>query len=206
MAGWTYTTLLQAIQDFVVSDEATFVTNIPVIVQQAEDRILKSVQLPEFRKNVTGVTAASDQYLGIPTDFLSVYSLAVDNTGYEYLLFKDVSFIREAYPLNTTEDTPKYYAIFDDTYFILAPTPDAIYTVEMHYFCRPESIVTASTSWLGTNAESVLLYACLYEAQIFLKGDPDELQSALTQYQTALDQLKLLGEGRNKVDQYRSGF
>ena len=204
--SWTYTTLLQSIQDYVESDEATFVAEIPNIVKQAEDRILKSVQLPEFRKNVTGVTAASDQYLGIPTDFLSVYSLAVDNTGYEFLLFKDVSFIREAYPLNTTEGVPKYYSIFDDTYFLLAPTPDGIYNVEMHYFYKPASIVTASTSWLGTNAPAVLLWGCILEAQTFLKGDADELQTAESRYESALANLKLLGEGRNKVDQYRSGF
>jgi hypothetical protein len=164
--AWTYTTLKSALQDYLESTETTFVANIPIIVQQAEDRILKQVQLPDFRKNQTGLTTASDQYLGIPTDFLAPYSLAVNNSGYEYLLFKDVNFIREAYPLNTTEGVPKYYSIFEDTFFLLAPTPDAQYEVEIHYFFKPETIVTASTSWLGTHAEAALFSACVHEAVI----------------------------------------
>jgi hypothetical protein len=203
--AWTYTTLKQAIQDYMETDEDTLVTNIPVIVQQAEDRILKNVQLPDFRKNSTGTMTSSHQYVGIPTDFLSPYSLAVNNSGYEYLLFKDVSFIREAYPVAATEGTPKHYAIFTDTFFIVGPTPDSNYAIELHYFYRPETIVTAGSSWLGTHAESTLLAACLLEAYIFEKGDADLLQAYEARYKEALQELKILGEGRNTTDQYRSG-
>jgi hypothetical protein len=204
--AWTYTTLTEAILDYVESDEETLVSQIPNIIQQAEDRIIKSVQLPDFRKNVTGIVTGSNQYLGIPTDFLSVYSLAVDNTGYEYLLFKDVSFIREAYPQDSVTGVPKFYSIFDDQYFLLAPTPDTNYAVELHYFHKPESIVTAGTSWLGTNAPAVILWGSILEAQTFLKGDPDEMATAKEQYESALLNLKMLGEGRNKIDSYRSGI
>ena len=159
--AWTYAALNQAIQDYLETDETTFVANISIFTQQAEDRILKDIQLPEFRKNVTGSLSGSDQYLAMPTDYLSPYSLALDNTGYEFLLFKDVNFIREAYPLNSAEGTPKYYAAFDGDFFIVGPTPDQGYAVELHYFYKPETIVTASTSWLGDNAESALLYGCL---------------------------------------------
>ena len=203
--AWTYSTLSQAIQDYVQSDETTFVTNIPVIVQQAEDRILKSVQLPDFRRNQTGALTGSDQYLGMPTDFLSAYSLSIDNSGQEFLIFKDVNFVREAYPLNTTEAAPKYYAIFDSDFFIVGPTPDQAYTVELHYFHKPQTIVTAGTSWLGTNAESTLLYGCLIEAYTFLKGDADLIQLYMVRYEDELAKLKLLGEGRSRTDQYRNG-
>jgi len=203
--AWTYTTLSQAIQDYLETDETTFVANIPVIVQQAEDRILKQVQLPDFRKNATGTATASDQYLGIPTDFLAPYSLALDNSGYEFLLFKDVSFIREAYPSAATTGVPKYYAIFDDDFFILGPTPNANFAVELHYFHKPTSIVTASTSWLGTHAESALFSQCIHEAYVFLKGDPDLMAKYKEQADADVAALKLLGEGRNRIDNYRIG-
>ena len=203
--AWTYTTLLQAIQDYLENDEATFVANIPVIVKQAEDRILKAVQLPNFRKNSTGTLTTSDQYLGIPTDFLAPYSLSVDNSGATFLLFKDVNFIREVYPSASTEGVPKYYAIFEDDFFILGPTPDSTYTVELHYFYRPTSIVDGATSWLGTNAESTLLAACLLEAYIFLKGDPDLMAVYEKRYEQALIDLKELAGIRSKTDSYRNG-
>lgn len=203
--AWTYSTLSQALQDYMESDEPTFVNNIPIIIKQAEDRILKSVQLPDFRKNVTGTTTLNDQYLGIPNDFLAPYSLAVDNSGYEFLLFKDVNFIREVYPDNTSASVPKYYAIFDDQFFIMGPTPNAAFAVELHYFYKPPSIVDAGTSWLGTNAESSLLYGSLVEAYTFLKGDQDIMNFYQTRYDRALANLKLLGEGYNKTDSYRSG-
>lgn len=203
--AWTYATLSTAIQDYVETNEATFVTHIPTIVQQAEERILKSVQLPDFRKNVSGSMTASDQYLGIPTDFLAPYSLAVDNSGFEYLLFKDVNFIREAFPSVSTEGVPKYYAIFEDTFFIVGPTPNSNYAVELHYFYKPETIVTASTSWLGTNAEAALFSACVHEAYVFLKGDPDLMQKYKEQMDGDISALKILGEGRNRTDSYRLG-
>ncbi len=205
--AWTFTTLKQAIQDYTQNSETTFVNNLSVIITQAEDRILKSVQLPDFRKNSTGTTTSGNQYLSTPSDFLSPYSLAVDNTGYEYLMFKDVNFVREAYPQSSTQGVPKYYALFTDASFILGPTPNGNYTAELHYFYKPESITVASsgTSWLGDNAESSLLYGCLVEAYTFMKGDPDMMQLYAGRYEDALAKLKALGEGYSTTDSYRSG-
>jgi len=205
--AWTLTTLKSAIQDYLQTTETTFVNNLDTIITQAEDRILKSVQLPDFRVNKTGTLTTSNQYLSTPSDFLAPYSLAVDNSGYEFLMFKDVNFIREAYPDSTTTGVPKYYALFDDSSFILGPTPNSTFTVELHYFYKPESITTAAsgTSWLGDNAESSLLYGCLLEAYTFLKGDPDLMQLYATRYEDALGKLKALGEGYSTTDSYRSG-
>ena len=204
--AWTYATLKQAIQDYVQSDETTFVTDMPIIVKQAEDRILKDVQLPDFRKNVSGFMTSGDQYLCYPTDMLSPYSLSIDNSGSEFLLFKLVGFIREAYPVATTTGVPKHYAIFDTGNFIVGPTPNSAYATELHYFYRPESIVTADTTWLGTNAEATLLYGCLVEAYTFLKGDADLMKTYEARYKESLQSLKVLGEGRLKTDEYRSGI
>tara|TARA_A100000172_G_C3029270_1_gene106029 strand:+ start:122 stop:760 length:639 start_codon:yes stop_codon:yes gene_type:complete len=205
--AFTFTTLKQAIQDYLETNETTFVTNLPTIITQAEERILKSVQLPNFRKNVTGTTTQSNNYLETPTDFLAPYSLAVDNSGYEYLMFKDVNFIRQAYPVASTTGIPKHYAIFDDTTFILGPTPNAALTVELHYFYEPQSITVSSdgASWLGSNAENALLYGCLIEAYTFLKGEPDLLQLYQARYDSAMQELIALGEGYSTTDSYRSG-
>ena len=205
--AWTFTTLKNALQDYLETTETTFVSNLPVIITQAEDRILKSIQLPDFKKNSTGNTTSGTQYLTCPSDFLAPYSLAVDNSGYEFLLYKDVNFIREAYPSSSTTGIPKYYSLFDAESFILAPTPNANLTAELHYFYKPESITAASsgTSWLGDNAESTLLYGCLVEAYTFLKGEPDLLQLYATRYEDALAKLKGLGEGYDTTDSYRSG-
>ena len=202
--AWTYTTLLQALQDAVESDEPTLVTNIPILVQQAEDRILKDVQIPDFRKTQAGNMSVGDQYVSIPSDFLAPYSMAIDNSGVEFLIFKDVNFIREVYPSPGSTGVPRYYSIWNDEFFIVGPTPDDTYQIELHYFHRPESIVTAGTSWLGTHAESCLYYACLVEIAIFQRADEDVMQRFEQGYQRAIGQLKLLGEGRNKTDQYRS--
>ena len=205
--AWTFTTLKSALQDYLETTETTFVDNLPTIIKQAEDRILKSVQLPDFRKNSVGTTTSGNKYLTCPTDFLAPYSLAVDNSGYEFLLFKDVNFVREAYPSGSTTGIPKYYAMFDADNFIMAPTPNANLTAELHYFYKPESITAASsgTSWLGDNAESTLLYGCLVEAYTFLKGAPDLMQLYATRYEDALAHLKGLGEGYDTTDSYRSG-
>ena len=205
--AWTFTTLKEAIKDYTQNSETTFVNNLSVIIKQAEDRILKSVQLPDFRKNSTGTTTSGNKYLSMPDDFLAPYSLAVDNSGYEYLLFKDVNLIREAYPAASTQAVPKYYAIFTDSSFLLGPTPNSNYSVELHYFYKPESITAASsgTSWLGTNAESSLLYGCLYVAYTFMKGDADMLQLYAGRYEDALAKLNALGEGYSTTDSYRSG-
>jgi hypothetical protein len=205
--AWTFTTLKAAIQDYLETTETSFVANLPAIIRQAEDRILKSVQLPDFRKNSIGTTSDGNKYLQVPDGFLAPYSLALDNSGYEFLLFKDVNFIREAYPVATDKGTPKYYGIFDSENFILGPTPSSNFAVELHYFYKPDSITTASsgTSWLGTNAESTLLYGSLVEAYTFLKGEADLMQLYVGRYEEAITNLKGLAEGYDTTDSYRSG-
>ena len=205
--AFTFTTLKSAMQDYLQNTETTFVDSLPTIIVQAENRILKSVQLPDFRKNTTGTMTSGNAYLSTPTDFMAPYSLALDNSGYEFLLFKDVNFIREAYPVASTTATPKYYALFDDDSFILGPTPNSGYSVELHYFYKPTSITASGdgTSWLGDNAETVLLYGCLVEGYTFMKGEPDLLAAYEKQYQEAVMKLKALGEGYSTTDSYRSG-
>ena len=205
--AWTLTTLKSTIQDYLQNTETTFVNDLSTIIVQAENRILKSVQLPDFRKNTTGTMTSGNAYLSTPSDFMAPYSLALDNSGYEYLLFKDVNFIREAYPVSSTTATPKYYSLFDDASFIIGPTPDSSYSVELHYFYKPTSITASAdgTSWLGDNAETALLYGCLVEGYTFMKGEQDMLAVYQKQYEDALMQLKSLGEGYSTTDNYRSG-
>jgi len=180
---------------------------INTFIQQAEQRIFNSVQLPLDRTNVIGNTTSGNKYLNFPNGWLSVFSLAVINptTGAQtYLLNKDVEYIRECFPVPTANGVPKYYAVFDETTFILGPTPDARYDMEMHYYAYPTSIVTAGTTWLGTNFDSVLLYGSLLEAYTFMKGEPDVIQNYMARYNEALAQLKQLGEGKNRQDTYRT--
>ena len=203
-----YTQLSQAIQDYCQSTETSFVANIPVFVQLAEERIYNSVQIPAIRKNVTGTMSLGNQYMSLPSDWLSTFSFAVIDqaTGaYEYLLNKDVNFIRETYPTPASTGVPKYYAIWDDTSMILGPTPNANYTAELHYYYYPASIVTNNTSWLGTNFETVLLYGSLREAYIYLKGEQDMMNYYEQKYQESLALLKRLGDGLDRQDAYRSG-
>lgn len=207
-----YTQLTQALQDYLETSETSFVSNIPTFVKQAEERIYRSVQIPELRKNATAATTSGNQYLARPADFLSVFSLAVvDGSGnYSYLYDKDVNFIREAYPSASTSGLPKYYAQFDgdqsgtEGNFILGPTPNAIYSVELHYYYDPPSIVDTGTSWLGTNAETALLYGSLIEAYTYQKGDADMLQLYTTRYMEAMTQLFGI-DLRSKRDDYRDG-
>ena len=187
------------------------------MIRQAEQRIYNSVQFPSLRKNVTGVTQANNRYLSCPTDFLAPYSMAViDGTGvYEYLLNKDVNYIRAAYPNPATTGIPRYYAIFgptvssgvitDELSFILGPTPNTIYSVELHYYYYPESIVTASTTWLGDNFDSVLLYGALLEGYTFMKGEADVIANYMKRYEEAMMLAKRLGDGMERRDAYRSG-
>ena len=209
-----YAALSAAIQDYTQNYEQEFVANIPVFVKQAEQRIYNTVQFPSLRKNVTGNLTPNNKYLSCPIDFLSVYSMAVvDTTGaYEYLLNKDVNFIRQAYPTPTDTGTPKYYALFGPTFsastelsFILGPTPNINYQVELHYFFYPESIVTANTTWLGDNFDTVLLYGSLVEAYTFMKGEADMMALYDGKYKEALMQAKRLGDGLERSDAYRSG-
>ena len=209
-----YAALSAAIQDYTQNYEQEFVANIPVFVKQAEQRIYNTVQFPSLRKNVTGNLTPNNKYLSCPIDFLSVYSMAVvDTTGaYEYLLNKDVNFIRQAYPTPTDTGTPKYYALFGPTFsastelsFILGPTPNLNYQVELHYFFYPESIVTSNTTWLGDNFDTVLLYGSLVEAYTFLKGEADLMALYDGKYKEALMLAKRLGDGLERSDAYRSG-
>jgi len=206
--SWTYTTLKSAIQDYTQNTETTFVNNLAVIITQAEQRIIKSVELPNFRKNVTGNLSAGNQYLATPSDYLYPYSLAIIiDSNYSYLLNTDVSFIREAYPLVTTTGNPKHYAQFDDNTFIVGPTPNANLTAELHYFYIPQSISASSdgTSWLGTNAPELLLYGSLLEAYTFMKGEPDVMINYEKRFQEALQRLTLESDGYNRKDAYRDG-
>lgn len=202
--AFTYTALKQAIQDYVESDETSFVNNIPVFVKQTEERILKRVQLPDFRKSFSGSMTNGSQYLTLPSDYLSSYSLAIDNSGYEYLLLKGADYIREAYPTLST-GTPRVYGVFDATRFIVGPTPDADYAIELNYFYRPQSLVDAETSWLGNNADNVLLYGCLLEAYTYLKGDADLMGIYAQRYEEGMARLEEFGEGYSTTDSYRSG-
>jgi hypothetical protein len=190
-------------------------TQIDTFIEQAERRIYNTVQIPSLRKNVTGTCTANNKYLACPNDYLSSFSLAVVDavTGeYEYLLNKDVNFIRQAYPSPTATGKPRYYALFgsrlndpNELTFILGPTPDLSYSAELHYFYYPQSIVTAGTSWLGDNYSPVLLYGSLVEAYSYMKGESDMLQVYNSKYQEALQQLNRLGTGLERGDSYRDG-
>lgn len=207
-----YAELTQAVQDYTENYETTFVANIPVFVRQAEERIYRSVMIPELRKNVIGNLTAGNRYLARPTDFLSVFSLAVIDTDgdYHYLIDKDMNFIREAYPSASTQGMPRFYGIYDGDVptltgnFLLGPTPDAAYQVELQYYYDPPSIVDQSTSWLGTNAEAALLYGTLLEAYTFMKGDADIMTVYKGRYDEALGQIGII-DVRSKRDSYRDG-
>jgi len=191
------------------SGTSTFTSKeqIDTFIQEAEQRIYNSVQILALRKNVTGQTTADNKYLSTPSDWLANFSLAVIDPvtgGYEYLLNKDVNYIREAFPFPATTGKPTHYAYFDENSYILGPTPDAAYTMELHYFYLPTSIVTAGTSWLGDNFDSVLLYGSLLEAYTFMKGEVDVIQNYTARYNEALAMLKQLSEGKNRQDMYRS--
>ena len=205
--AWTYTTLSEAIQSYTEINDSVFVANIPTFIQNAETVINNYVQLPAYRKNVTGETTQNFQYLNLPSDFLSSFSLAViDLTGnYHYLLNKDVNYIREMFPYpGSPTGLPQYYALFSDTSMILGPTPDQCYVMELHYFAYPPSITVANTSWVGTNYPNVLLYGALVEAYTFAKGENDLLQTYQAKFQEGLDMLKGLGDAKDKTDGYRA--
>jgi hypothetical protein len=216
-----YAQLFEAIKGYVENDfpdtswtasvgpgTVTFTSTeqINTFIVNAEERIFNAVQLLDLRKNVTGNCTAGNKYLSVPTDWLANFSLAViDGDGnYEYLLNKDVSYIRQAFPNPNDEGLPSHYAYFDENSYILGPTPDDDYEVELHYFYYPASITTANTSWLGDNFESVLLYGSLLEAYTFMKGEQDVIAGYQKRYDEALNLLKQLGEGKNRQDMYRT--
>jgi hypothetical protein len=209
--SFTYDQLKQAIQDYTENDETSFVTNLPVFIRQAEERILKNVQLSLFRKNVSGAMTASNKYLACPSDFLAPFSLSfVDgNSDHQFLEFKDADFVQTFNPDATTTGNPRYYAVFDVDNFILGPTPDSSYAVELHYFYRPASLTAGAgsgTTWLSENAEIAMLYGSLMEAYIYMKGEPDMLGQYEKRFMEAIQGMKMLGEAKEVTDEYRTGM
>jgi hypothetical protein len=204
--AWTYATLVQAIKDFTQYDETTFNDNIDTFIQNAEERLLYAVDLEVFRKNQTGSMSTGNKYLTVPGDYLAPFSLSVTvNGSTNFLLMKDVEYLQEYNPTGAT-GVPKYYALFDVDNFLIAPTPAGNYSVELHYYYRPPSIVTSGTSWLGDNAQQALLYGCLVEAYTFMKGEPDLLNLYNQRFNESLARLKNYGEGRENDDAYRDGL
>jgi len=209
-----YAALVSAIKAYTENDfpdtagsgGLTSTEQIDIFIQEAEQRIFNTVQLLDLRKNVTGNVTSGNKYLSVPSDWLANFSLAViDGDGkYSYLLNKDVNFIRESFPNPTSTGLPTHYAYFDENSYILGPTPDASYSVELHYFYYPPSIVTAGTTWLGDNFDSVLLYGSLLEAYTFMKGEADVIAGYQKRYDEAMGMLKQLGEGKNRQDMYRT--
>lgn len=205
----TYLELKNLIQNYLENTEETFVSDLPAIIKQAEERILKSVKLPNFRKNVQGSLTSGNEYLSTPSDFLDNFSLAIiSGTTQNFLYFRDVNFIREAYPNTATVGQPKSYALFDNDTFIVGPTPDTGYTAELHYFYRPASITTggdSGTTWLSVNATNALLYGSLVEGYIYMKGSQDLQAEYEKRYFQAVSRLKNLGEADNTIDTYSAG-
>jgi len=204
--AWTYSTLVQAIKDFTEYTETSFVTNINTFIQNCEERILYSVDLDVFRKNVTGSASNGNQYVAVPSDFRAPFAMNITSAGSKvFLLNKDVEYLQEYNPTGAT-GIPKYYSIFDVDNFILSPVPNANFSLELHYYYKPESIVTAGTTWIGDNAEQALLYGSLFEAYTYMKGEPEILNLYNQRFAEALTRLKNYGEGRENVDAYRDGL
>tara|TARA_Y100000114_G_scaffold141444_1_gene147210 strand:- start:503 stop:1147 length:645 start_codon:yes stop_codon:yes gene_type:complete len=207
--SFTLTTLKQSIQDWTENDETTFVNELDFIIKNAEERILKSVDLDFFRKNVTGGFTTGNKFLQKPSDYLASFSLSfVKDSENVFLLQKDVNFIQEFHPNPSTTGSPRFYSSFDIDNFIVAPTPDADYVAELHYYYRPASLTTddSGTTWISTNAPDALLYACLIEAYSFMKGESDILQLYTARYGEAITRLKVYGEAQENTDAYREGL
>lgn len=201
-----YASLVAAVKEYLETDETTFNTYIDQFIKSTEEDLYRKVQLPVARKNSTSTMTASNQYLSAPTDFLSVYEMAVINgTTHTNLIRKDVSYVREAYPDASTTGVPKYYAQFDHNTFLLGPTPGSNYGVELHYYYKPASIVSASTTWLGDNAENAMLWGTVMNGYVFLKGSPDLVQVYKGLYDEAVQNLSMLGEGLSMKDANRHG-
>tara|TARA_R110002020_G_scaffold5756_3_gene23593 strand:+ start:1278 stop:1925 length:648 start_codon:yes stop_codon:yes gene_type:complete len=208
--SFTYSSLKTAIQNYTENDETTFTNNLDIFIKNAEEFILKNVQLTNFRKNSTGVMASANEYLGRPSDLLAPFSLCfTSNSLKTFLELKDVNFIQTFNPNSATTGAPRYYAMFDTDYFILGPTPDSNYAVELHYYYRPVSLTAAGdsgTTWLSTNAPVALLYGSLIEAYTFMKGDPQLLADYQKRFMEALSGLKTFGEAKEVTDGYRTGL
>jgi|TARA_A100000172_G_scaffold80714_2_gene71075 hypothetical protein len=203
----TYTELVAAIKSYTENDYST--TDVNTFIQNAEQRIHNTVQLPDLRKNVTGTMSLGNKYFSLPSDWLSTFSIAVINSDneYTYLLNKDVNFVRESFPDTDSGfyGKPEYYGIFDDNTMILGPTPDANYSAELHYYYYPQTIVTAGNTWLGDNFDTALFYGALLEAAAFMKEDADTVTQYTARYSEVMQLLKNLGDGKNRRDAYRSG-
>lgn len=208
--SFTYAQLKQAIQDFTENTETSFVNNLPVFIRAAEDRILQSVDLEAFRKNATAALTQNDPYLSVPTDFLAPFSLQITATGFkEFLLMKDVNYINQYTIDSPSTGTPRYYALFDKDNFIVSPTPNSNYAVELHYYYRPASLTAGAesgTTWVSENAPNALLYGSLYEAYTYMKGEADVLANYEKRFIENLSRLKDLAEARENTDAYRTGL
>jgi len=208
--SFTFATLKTAIQDYTDNSETVFVNNIDNFIKASEEKILKSVDLDYFRKNATSALTSSDAFLTVPSDYLASFSLQITTSGSEsFLLQKDVNFLREYTPASSTTGLPKYYARFDEDNFILAPTPDSNYTIQLNYFYRPASLTAGAdsgTTWISTNAPFALLYGSLVEAYTFMKGEPDVIQNYNGLFTQYLERVKDLGEARENTDGYRVGL
>jgi len=208
--SFTYAQLKQALQDYTENAETTFNNSLDIFIKNAEERILKTAQLEVFRKNATASATSGNKYLAAPSDYLAPYSLSYETGGSkEFLLFKDVNFIQSFNPDSSTTGAPKYYGQFDVDNFILGPTPDAAYTMELHYFYRPASLTVAGdsgTTWLSENASVALLYGALIEAYTFMKGEADLIQNYTVRFTEALARVKNFGEAQEVTDAYRNGL
>jgi|TARA_R110002072_G_scaffold295779_1_gene466961 hypothetical protein len=208
--SFTLAQLKTAIQDYTDNSETSFVTHLPDFIKAAEEKIFKSIDLDIFRKNVTSALTSSDQYLTVPSDYLASFSLQITTSGSEsFLLQKDVNFLREYSPSASTTGLPKYYARFDENNFIVAPTPDSNYTIELHYYHRPASLTAGAdsgTTWVSTNAPFALLYGALIEAYTYMKGETDVIQNYNNMYMQSMERLKDLGEARENTDANRVGL
>jgi|TARA_R100000479_G_C6332868_1_gene182185 hypothetical protein len=208
--SFTYSQLKTAIQDYTENNETTFVTNLPIFIRLAEERILKSVQLSLFRKNAIATITQGSQYFACPSDFLAPFSLSFRSTDENkvFVDFKDPSFLQTYTPNSSTQSVPKYYSIFDIENFLIAPTPDASYTGELHYYYRPVSLTDGAdsgTTWLSINAELSLLYGSLIEAYTFMKGEQDVMAMYNQKFQESLMGIKMLGEAKEVTDEFRTG-
>ena len=209
--SFTYGQLKQAIQDYTENDETTFVANIPLFIRQAEERILKSVQLSLFRKNAAASTTSSNKYLACPSDFLAPFSLSFTDADSNkvFLEFKDTDFVQSFNPNPATTGNPRYYAVFDVDNFIIGPTPNAARAVELHYFYRPASLTAGAdsgTTWLSENAQMAMLYGSLIEAYIYMKGEQDIMAQYEKRFAEAMTGMKMLGENKEVTDDYRTGM
>tara|TARA_R110002012_G_scaffold76709_1_gene193928 strand:+ start:937 stop:1584 length:648 start_codon:yes stop_codon:yes gene_type:complete len=208
--SFTYDSLKQAIQDYTENTETTFVNNLDLFIKNTEERILKIAQLEVFRKNASGALTASNKFLAVPSDYLASYSVCITNgSDKEFLLFKDVNFVQSFNPDPATTGVPRYYAQFDVSNFILGPTPNSNYAVDIHYFYRPASLTAGAgsgTTWLSTNASVALLYGSLIEAYTFMKGEGDIIQNYTQRFTEALSRVKNFGESQEVTDAYRTGL